>query len=215
MTTPFPERPVDRLFDQVAARTSTPGGGAMAAVTAAAAAALVAMAARFSERQLTNSARIAAQADQIRGRALSLADDDATAYAAVLDAYSEQRDSAAPADSERVTRALKRAAEVPLELAKLAAKASALGVQLVEAGNPNLKGDAVTAVVLAESAARSAAALVCINAELGRLGPTLPREAVACAEAAGNARQQAVSKTPGPEPGSTGYCENRDGSPNA
>ena len=54
-------------------------------------------------------------------------------------------------------------------------------------GNPNLRGDTLTAAHLAEASARSAAALVDINVALGRLPGDLSRRAagaVARAQAA-------------------------------
>ena len=73
------------FLDQLAARTPTPGGGGAAAVTGALAAGLVAMAARFSVRQLTGADDLADRADELRRRATDLVDLDARAYQAVLE----------------------------------------------------------------------------------------------------------------------------------
>jgi methenyltetrahydrofolate cyclohydrolase len=190
--TPFGERPVARFLDDVAARTPAPGGGAVAAVSVAAAAALVSMAARFSSSQVEGAAELADRADALRARALTLADEDAAAYAAVLDARRRARETGHdPArreggddvvDGEK--RALHGAARVPLETAECAAEVAALGQRLVADGKPELTGDAATAVFLCEGAARAAAALVRANVARGDLGPDLPAAADAAVAAA-------------------------------
>jgi len=157
---------VQGFLDQLAARTPAPGGGGAAAVTGAMAAGLVAMAARFSARQLPGAGELADQADQWRRQAAALADLDARAYTAVLDAGPGQRPEA-----------LLGAALVPLEIAGIGARVAALAAQLAEAGNPNLRGDAMTGALLAAASARSAACLVDINAGLGGLDPGLSRRA--------------------------------------
>ena len=175
----FLDEPVRGFLDQLAARTPTPGGGGAAAVTGAMAAGLVAMAARFSAKQLPEAAELADEADRLRYMAGQLVDMDARAYAAVLAAHGPERQQA-----------LLGAAMIPLEMAALGAKVAGLAVRVAEAGNRNLHGDAVTGAVLAAASARSAAGLVDINVRLGGLDPDLSRRAAAYA---GNAADQALS----------------------
>jgi formiminotetrahydrofolate cyclodeaminase len=156
------------FLDRLAARVPAPGGGAAAAVTGALAAGLVAMAAQFSEAQLPAAADIARRADQLRGRAAGLADQDAAAYGAVLDAYQLPREGDGSERRERIAAALHGAAVVPLEIAEIAAQVAELAAD-VAGGNPNLRGDTLAAAHLAEASARSAAALVDINVTLGHL----------------------------------------------
>jgi methenyltetrahydrofolate cyclohydrolase len=176
---------VREFLDLLAARVPAPGGGGAAAVTCALAAGLVAMAARFSDAQLPAAADVAHQADQLRERAAGLADQDATAYQAVLDAY---RLPASGGDGgerrRRIEAALRGAAEVPLEIAEIAVQVAGLAADVAAGGNPNLRGDTVTAAHLAEAAARSAAALVDINVALGRLAGDLSRRAASAVAAA-------------------------------
>jgi hypothetical protein len=77
---------------------------------------------------------------------------------------------------------------VPLEIAGIGAQVAELAAQVAQAGNPNLRGDAVTGAVLAAAAARSAACLVDINVGLGGLDPGLSRRA---GQAAADARAAA------------------------
>jgi formiminotetrahydrofolate cyclodeaminase len=134
------------------------------------AAGLVAMAARLSAGRVDDADGIAGTADGIRRRALTLADEDAAAYGRVLAAYRRPRDKDPDGWSGEIRAALVAASAVPLEVAGLAAEAAVLGAGLVEAGNPNLEGDANAAVELGRAAARAAARLVEINVRQGDLG---------------------------------------------
>lgn len=174
------------FLDLLAARVPAPGGGGAAAVTGALAAGLVAMAARFSDAGLPTAADVTREADRLRERAAGLADEDATAYRAVLDAYRLPRDGDGSERRRRIEAALHGAAAVPLEIAEIAAQVG-LAARVAAGGNPNLRGDTVAAAYLAEASARSAAALVDINVALGRLPGGLSRRAasaVATAQAA-------------------------------
>lgn len=137
-------------------------------MTVAAAAGLVAMAARFSD-DLGDAAGIAARADALRAQAAMLADEDAQAYAAVLEAYRIPREPDPAARGSRISDALAVAADVPLGIVACARDVGELAVRLAEEGNPNLRGDAVTGLHLAEAAARSATYLVQTNVTLGGL----------------------------------------------
>lgn len=213
MSESFLNQPVGEFLDGVAAREAAPGGGAAAAVTAAAAAGLAAMAARFSVRDaressapeptagIDDAAALADRADRLRRRVASLADEDAAAYRAVLDAYAMPKEADPQGRRDRIRAALRRAAEVPLRIAEVGAEVAGLGARLVEVANPNLRGDALVAVLLADAATRSAAGLVRINVDLGKLdedplGRELLDSARRCEAAAGEAVRR-VSTTPG------------------
>ena len=182
--TSFLDQPVRDFLAQLAARTPAPGGGGAAAVTGALAAGLVAMAARFSDRPLPGASDLAARADELRRRAADLADLDARAYQAVLDARRQ------PGDAR--LEALRGAALVPLEIAEIGARVAQMALQVAEAGNPNLRGDAVTGALLAAASARSAAGLVDINVGLGGLDPELSRRAARAVADATRAAGQAT-----------------------
>ena len=106
----------------LAAPTPAPGGGAAAAVSGATAAALVEMVAGLSLKKSPESAdaalqqRTAAQMATLRSELLTLADDDATAYDAFIQAMrlpkSEEHEREARGRAMSV--AAERAAEVPL-----------------------------------------------------------------------------------------------------
>ena len=88
---------IDSFLHALADRVPTPGGGASAALHAAQAAALVAMVARFTDgpkyaehAELVNRVRDAA--DELRDKAVNLAEADVAAFSAVADAYRLPKD---------------------------------------------------------------------------------------------------------------------------
>ena len=161
----YAELPLGRFMDMVASREPTPGGGASAAVAVALAAALTAMAARFSADHLADAETIADRAEELRNRVMPLAQADAAAYGRVLDAYHTPRDD--EKRRRRIREALSEAADVPLSIAEVGVEVAGNAARLVEEGNPNLRGDAVTAAALAKAGVRAAATLVEINVSTG------------------------------------------------
>lgn len=159
----FSSQTVDQLLDTVASETSAPGGGSVAAIGGAFAASLVAMAARFSTEQWEGAAGAVAQAETLRARLLPLADEDAKAYENFLVARRMSDDVESDVRDAAIGEALSRAADVPLAIAEAAHDVAALACEAVERGNPNLRGDAAAAALLAEAAVRSTANLVEIN----------------------------------------------------
>lgn len=153
---------VDAVLAAMASDEAAPSGGAAAALTVAMSAALAGMAARLGTAHLDDADRLAADADTLRERVAPLADADAAAYREVLAAYRLPRDDL-EARSQRIREALTGASDVPLAVAEAGYEVADLGLRLAQSGNPNLAGDALTATLLASSAARSAAALVLLN----------------------------------------------------
>lgn len=166
----------------MAEREPAPSGGAVAAITVASAAGLVAMAARFSP-EMTGAEDMARRADALREQLGQLADEDARAYAGVLEAYRRERDARR---SAAIRRALEGAADVPLAIAERAREVGELGVRVLQEGNRNLRGDAGTGVLLAHGAARSAVLLVRLNVLLGDLGPRRAEQAAMACDALGS-----------------------------
>jgi methenyltetrahydrofolate cyclohydrolase len=176
----------DRLsafLERVAAREPAPGGGAAAAMTASLAASLVAMAARYSVGRLPDADRLVENAERLRRRAAELADLDAEAYGPVIAAYQAVREGKS-SDRQEVRTALRRAAEVPLEIAAVGAETAKIAAKLAAEGKRDVRGDASTALLLAEAATRSAAHLVRVNITAAGGGEELLRRATDSAAAA-------------------------------
>jgi len=175
------------FLDLVAKRQPAPGGGAVTAVTVSLAASLVAMAARYSADRIDDGWGLVDEAERLRARAASLADADAKAYGAVIAAYDSVRGSDDVDMREQLRVALTCAAEVPLEVAELGAATARLAALLVADGKRDVRGDAVTALLLAEAATRSAAGLVAINVEAGGGDPEFVRRTARCVTTARDA----------------------------
>lgn len=170
MTDSYRHLSLEGFLDAVAARTPAPGGGGAAAVTIAMAAGLVAMAGRFSA-ELPDAAAYADRADMLRERALTLADEDARAYGAVLAAYRLPREPVQPR-RERIQAALRGAAGPPARIAEAGAEVASLAADLAERGNRNLRGDAMAAALLADAAVRASVRLARLDMELADSGPS-------------------------------------------
>lgn len=181
---PLLECSVAELLDRFAAKQPAPGAGAAAAITAGIAAGLLAMAARFSTTQLIDSAGRAAHADRVREQVVALAERDVEAYQAVLAAFALPREPDPDVRRRQIRRTLDRASRIPAEIAELASGVAIEAAQIAERGNPNLRGDALTAATLAAAAAQAAAELVRINVELGDLGEDMLERATHAATVA-------------------------------
>jgi formiminotetrahydrofolate cyclodeaminase len=154
--------PFEELLDTIAAETPAPGGGSVAAFVTEMAASLAAMAARFAH-DWDGAAGAVAQAETLRHRAAPLAGADAVAYENVLTAMRMPKELEPEVRNTLIGETLSRAADVPLDIAECAASVSELAAEIAVCGNPNLRGDAAAAAILAASAARVAANLVEIN----------------------------------------------------
>jgi formiminotetrahydrofolate cyclodeaminase len=155
--------PLGRFLELLAGSEPVPGGGGAAALTLALAGGLCAMAARLSDRQLSAQAdALIIDSERIASAAASLIQADAESYLGVIAAQRLPREDA-QARRRQIDAALAAASAVPMQIAELAVPAARAASQLATAGNPNLRGDAITAALLASAAARAAATLVAIN----------------------------------------------------
>lgn len=154
------------FLDQLAARVPAPGGGATAALHAAQAAALLAMVARYSKGD--EMERITAEADELRGDALTLADADAEAFGAVAAAYALPRGSEEEkqARSAAIAAGLAGAARPPADVIRTALSLTGLAEDLLPAGNRNV----ITDVAAAAAAVRAAAVTSQLNIEVNLRG---------------------------------------------
>lgn len=155
------EHSVADFLSEVAAATPAPGAGAVAATVVALAAGLTAMSAGLSHRRLPDAEELTSRAVELQERAKPLARRDGNAYADVLAAKALPEDD--PGRATQLEAALATASDVPLEIAAVGMAVLDLAVDLARRGNPNLRGDALTACLLAQSAVRAAAALVELN----------------------------------------------------
>jgi len=154
----------------VAGPDPVPGGGSVSALAGQLAAALAEMVAgltigrpSYAEAEDDMQALVVV-ARALRDRLGSLVGEDADAYAAVSSAYRLPKEGNAAARDVVIQAALGRAADVPVETARLCRDVAALAVTCATRGNTNAISDSGVAALLAEAACRGAAYNVRINA---------------------------------------------------
>ncbi len=165
------DRPIRELLAAFASAAPTPGGGSAAALTASVGLSLLAMVASMSrtrngsddDRATLDGALNAVE--HLAGHTLTLVDDDAAAYDAVMEAYRKPRAT----EEEKVERrraieaALRGAAEVPLEVMRACRAGLTAAVDVARAGNPSASSDVGVSVELLKAALHSAALNVGVN----------------------------------------------------
>jgi len=165
------DEPLKKYLDEAASGASTPGGGSVAALAGALGAALTSMVCNFTVGKKKYAdveaevSQILCEAEELRGKLQDLMVEDTQAYGQVSAAYGMPRETAEEkaARSEAIQKALKVAMQAPLEAAVCCHRVLKLNEPLVEKGNQNLISDVGVAVLLAESAMRSAILNVEIN----------------------------------------------------
>jgi glutamate formiminotransferase / formiminotetrahydrofolate cyclodeaminase len=164
---------VSGFLASVASSNPVPGGGSVAAHAGALAAALAQMVAGLTVGKKkyafvdSEMKEVALKAVALGNTLTSLVKRDADAYASVSDAYKLPKEPAdlAARRAETITRALLKAAEVPLETARAAVEVAQLAVVVGEKGNANAVTDAGVAALLAEAACKGAAFNVRVNVQ--------------------------------------------------
>jgi glutamate formiminotransferase / formiminotetrahydrofolate cyclodeaminase len=163
---PQPRTP-SPFVSAVAEGTPTPGGGAVAALAGSLSAALSEMVAhltagkkRYADVEETMIA-ISAAAGDLRARLLAAIDDDIQAFNAVLAAYRLSKDD--PARHTAIQQAIQHAADVPLNVARLAVEAMQLAEKVASQGNINAASDSGVAALMGLAAVEGAALNVRIN----------------------------------------------------
>jgi methenyltetrahydrofolate cyclohydrolase len=155
---------VEDFLATLASEQPAPGGGSAAALAGAMSGALICMVARLTIGRERYAAyqeqmiRVRNRAETLQKRLTALVDEDTLAYQDVMKAYALPK--VAEADSalrvSEIQRALRRAAEVPLETAEACAELTELAATSAALGNRNAASDAAVAAVLAHAGMRGA-----------------------------------------------------------
>jgi formiminotetrahydrofolate cyclodeaminase len=163
---------IDEFLERLAGADPTPGGGSAAAIMGAMGAALVSMVCNVSfgkkgyESAEPQLRAVLEASERLRKRLSGMVADDVAAFDGLMAAYKLPKAS----DGEKAQRAdaiqasLRRATDVPLECARACAEVVDLAHRAAELGYRHVISDAGVGVAAADSALRSAALNVFINA---------------------------------------------------
>ena len=167
----YASEPLQVYLDDAACNKPAPGGGSVSACVGALGAALVSMVCnltlgkeKFAGVQAEIAALVAAT-EAARARLEKLLQDDTTAYSGVIQAYKLPKDTDAEkaARTAAVQAGLIIAANVPLEICKVALEVCRLSKTAAELGNPGAVTDAGIGAILGEAAVVGGALNVRIN----------------------------------------------------
>ena len=175
------------LVERVASSDPAPGAGPSAAWTCALAAALVEMVSAVALRKDAADAaaveRRRRRAAELRASVLELADRDVAAYTAVL-AVLRRRDE--PGHGSRLRAALSEAADPPLAIVAIAAELTRLAADAAAEARGGVRGEAITAAILAEAVVRAGLPLVDLNLAGAPADPRRARVRELAADARGD-----------------------------
>jgi len=167
----YVKKPMIVFINKLASRSPEPGGGSVSALVGALGAALVSMVGnltlgkeKYAEVQ-DQIEELLKSSEKLRDELQRLIQEDTEVYADVSVAFKLPRDTEEEkaVRAERIQKALKKATEVPFEIAEKCLEVARLSETSAEIGNVGAVSDAGVAVLLAEAAAQSAALNVKIN----------------------------------------------------
>ena len=166
------QRPVETFLNDLASGAPTPGGGSAAAIIGAMGAALLSMVCNVTigkkgqEAVEADMRAVRDESETLRARLTAMVADDIAAFDGLMAAYRLPKSNEAEKSrrAEAIQSNLRAATETPLACARACAAVVALSRRAAEKGFAGVVSDAGVGVLAANSALRSAALNVYINA---------------------------------------------------
>jgi methenyltetrahydrofolate cyclohydrolase len=163
---------VEKFLDELASSAPTPGGGSAAAIMGAMGAALISMVCNVTlgkkgqEAAAAEMHAVRAESEQLRARLTAMVAEDVAAFDGLMAAYRlpKTSDEEKTRRNEAIQLSLRGATETPLACARACAEVIALSQRAGEHGYAGVISDAGVGVLAANTALRSAALNVYINA---------------------------------------------------
>ncbi len=166
------QRPLEAFLNDLASGAPTPGGGSAAAVIGAMGAALLSMVCNVTigkkghEAVESDMKAVRDESERLRARLTAMVADDIAAFDGLMGAYrlpkASEEEKSLRAEAIQIN--LRAATETPLACARACAAVVALSRRTAEKGFAGVVSDAGVGVLAANSALRSAALNVYINA---------------------------------------------------
>jgi methenyltetrahydrofolate cyclohydrolase len=183
----YASEPLQVYLDDAASKKPAPGGGSVSACVGALGAALVGMVCNLTRGREqfadveSEIVTLAGASEDARGRLEQLLQDDTVAYNGVIAAYKMPKETAVAQAARRqaIQDGLIIAADVPLEICRVAVEVCRLAKIAAVIGNPQAVTDAGIGAILGEAAVVGAALNVKIN--LGSIKDAAYVEAAASA----------------------------------
>jgi methenyltetrahydrofolate cyclohydrolase len=163
---------LEKFLDELASSAPTPGGGSAAAIMGAMGAALISMVCNVTlgkkgqEAAAAEMHAVRAESEQLRARLTAMVAEDVAAFDGLMAAYRLPKTSDAEKTrrNEAIQLSLRGATETPLACARACAEVITLSQRAGEHGYAGVISDAGVGVLAANTALRSAALNVYINA---------------------------------------------------
>lgn len=167
----YVEKPMIIFLDKLASRSPEPGGGSASALVGAVGAALVSMVANLTlgkEKYADVQGQVEEllkSSEKLRDELQGLIQKDTEVYGDLSTVFKlpRQTDAEKAERTAKIQDALKKATEVPFEIAEKCLEAARLSETAADIGNVGAVSDAGVAVLFAEAAAQGAALNVKIN----------------------------------------------------
>ncbi|MCK8827280.1 cyclodeaminase/cyclohydrolase family protein [Natroniella acetigena] len=161
----FSDYTLNEFVEELASKSSTPGGGSTAGLGGALASALALMVIRLTKDSEID--QFTAELEELKSEALRLIDEDSESFDKVMAAFRLPKETEAEQEerSKQIQEALKGASITPLNTMKLGLKVLEIAKEVATEGNPNAASDIGVAGLMALSTVKGGSYNVLINAE--------------------------------------------------